>query len=68
MTSGQLRGFYNFTAHPERTLALYSHLTGFDALLIDRVVYYKFTVILRFLCTRKYIDASSLKHVVFMQK
>ena len=46
----------------------YTRLTGFDALLIDRVVYYKFTVILRFLCTRKYIDASSLKHVVFMQK
>ena len=46
----------------------YSRLTGFDALLIDRVVYYKFTVILRFLCTRKYIVASSLKHGVFMQK
>ena len=50
------------------TQAQYSRLTGFDALLIDRVVYYKFTVILRFLCTRKYLDASSLKHVVFMQK
>ena len=47
---------------------IYSRLTGFDALLIDRVVYYTFTAILRFLCTRKYLDASSLKHVIFMQK
>ena len=46
----------------------YSRSTGLDALLIDRVVYFKFTVILRFLCTRKYQDASSLKHIVFMQK
>ena len=47
---------------------MYSRLTGFDALLIDRVVYYKFTLIPRFLCTRNYLDASSLTHVVFMQK
>ena len=46
----------------------YSRLTGFDALLIDRVVYYKFAVILWFLCTKKYLDAFSLKHVVFVQK
>ena len=46
----------------------YSRLTGFDALLIDRVVYYEFTVILRFLYTRKCPEASSIKHVVFMQK
>ena len=45
---------------------LHSRLTGFDALLIDRVAYYKFAVILRFLCTRKCPEASSLKHVVFM--
>ena len=50
------------------TVKLYSRLTGFDALLIDRVVYYKFKVILWFLCTRKYLDTSSLKHVVFKQK
>ena len=47
---------------------MYSRLTGFDALLFDRVVYFKLTVILWFLYTRKNLDASSLKHVVFMQK
>ena len=47
---------------------LNSRLTGFDALLINRVVDYKFTVILGFLCTKKYLETSSLKHVVFMQK
>ena len=46
----------------------YSRLTGFDALLIDRMVYNKFREILLFLCTRKYPEVSSLNHVVFMQK
>ena len=46
----------------------YNHLTGFDALLIDRVVHHQSSIILSFLCTRKCLKASSLKHVVFVQK
>ena len=57
------KGYFTYMDSYLQSLTLselpYSRLTGLDA---------KFTAVLRFLCTRKYLDASSLKHIVFMQK
>ena len=45
-----------------------SRLAGFDVLFIYCVVLYQFSIIFLYLCTRKSLKASSIKHVVFVQK
>ena len=46
----------------------YCRFTGLDVLSTDRALYYQFAVVHWFNFSNKYLQASSLKHVAFVQK